>query len=110
MTNDNRFWPRFSPEINFGHLLQAAVLLLTIGTGAITSYLSLRSDIQQVRADLTVKVSEHELRITTIEHAIDDQHREQHEFQAEMRSAISRVTDMLSDVRVQLGRRLQPHG
>ena len=35
MTNDNRFWPRFSPEINFGHLLQAAVLLLTIGTGAI---------------------------------------------------------------------------
>ena len=110
MTDDNRFWPRLSPEINFGHLLQAAVLLLTIGTGAITSYLSLRSDIQQVRADLTVKVSQHELRITTIEHAIDDQHREEHEFQAEMRSAISRVTDMLSDVRVQLGRRLQPHG
>ena len=109
MTNDNRFWPRFSPEINFGHLLQAAVLLLTIGTGAITSYLSLRSDLQQVRADLTVKVSEHELRIATIEHAMDDQHREEHEFQAEMRSAISRVTDMLSDVRVQLGRRLQPH-
>jgi phage-related minor tail protein len=110
MTDDNRFWPRFSPEINFGHLLQAAVLLLTIGTGAITSYLSLRSDIQQVRADLTVKVREHELRITSIEHAIDDQHREEHEFQAEMRSAISRVTDILSDVRVQLGRRLQPHG
>ena len=109
MTNDNRFWPRFSPEINFGHLLQAAVLLLTIGTGAITSYLSLRSDIQQVRSDLTVKVSEHELRIATIEHAIDDQHREEHEFQAEMRSAISRVTEMLSDVRVQLGRRLPPH-
>ena len=110
MTNDNRFWPRFSPEINFGHLLQAAVLLLTIGTGAITSYLSLRSDIQQVRSDLTVKVSEHELRIATIEHAIDDQHREEHEFQTEMRSAISRVTDILSDVRVQLGRRLPPHG
>jgi phage-related minor tail protein len=110
MSDDNRFWPRFSPEINFGHLLQAAVLLLTIGTGAITSYLSLRSDIQQVRTDLTVKVSEHELRITTIEHAIDDQHREEREFQSEMRSAISRVTDILSDVRVQLGRRLQPHG
>jgi phage-related minor tail protein len=110
MSDDNRFWPRFSPEINFGHLLQAAVVLLTIGTGAITSYLSLRSDIQQVRADLTVKVSEHELRIVTIEHAIDDQHREEHEFQTEMRSAISRVTDLLSDVRVQLGRRLQPHG
>ena len=110
MTDASRFWPRFSPEFNFGHLLQAAVLLLTIGTGAITSYLSLRSDIQQVRADLTVKVSEHELRIAAIEHAIDDQHREEHEFQAEMRSAISKVADMLGDVRVQLGRRLQPHG
>ena len=110
MSTDKGFWPRFSPEINFGHILQAAVILVTIGGGAITSYLSLRSDIQQVRADLTVKVSEHELRIATIERAIDDQHREEHEFQAEMRSAISRVTDMLSDVRVQLGRRLLPHG
>ena len=62
MTDDKRLWPRFSPEINFGHLLQAAVILVTIGGGAITSYLSLRSDIQQVRADLTVKVSEHEVR------------------------------------------------
>jgi hypothetical protein len=109
MSNEKRLWPRFSPEINFGHLLQATVLLVTIGAGAITSYLSLRSDIQQVRADLTVKVSEHELRIATIEHAIDDQHREEREFQAEMRSAISRVTEMLSDVRVQLGRRLPTH-
>ena len=73
MTDDKRLWPRFSPEINFGHLLQAAVILVTIGGGAITSYLSLRSDIQQVRADLTVKVSEHELRLAAIERAADDQ-------------------------------------
>ena len=109
MSDDKRLWPRFSPEINFGHILQAAVILVTIGGGAITSYLSLRSDIQQVRSDLTVKVSEHALRIATIERAIDDQHHEEHEFQTEMRSSISRVTDMLSDVRVQLGRRLLPH-
>jgi hypothetical protein len=108
MTDDKGLWPRFSPEINFGHILQASVILVTIGGGALTSYLSLRSDIQQVRADLTVKVSEHELRIGSIEHAIEDQHREEHEFQGEMRAAISRMTDMLSDVRVQLGRRL-PH-
>ena len=57
MTDDKRLWPKFSPEINFGHLLQATVILVTIGGGAITSYLSLRSDIQQVRADLTVKVT-----------------------------------------------------
>jgi len=72
MTDDKRLWPRFSPEINFGHLLQAAVIVVTIGGGAITSYLSLRSDIQQVRSDLTVRVSEHELRIATIEHTSED--------------------------------------
>jgi hypothetical protein len=66
MTDDKRLWPRLSPQINFGQLLQAGVILVTIGGGAITSYLSLCSDIQQVRSDLTVKVSEHELRIATI--------------------------------------------
>jgi hypothetical protein len=110
MTDHAGLWPKFSPEINFGHLLQAGVILVTIGGGAITSYLSLRSDVQQVRADLTVKVSEHELRIATIEHAIEDQHREGREFQAEIRSAISRVTDILNEVRIQLGRRVPPHG
>ncbi len=109
MTDDKRMWPRFSPEINFGHILQATVILVTIGGGAITSYLSLRSDIQQVRADLTVKLSEHEVRLATIEHASEDQRKEVHEFQSEMRSAISRVTDILNDVRVQLGRRMLPH-
>ena len=110
MTEGKSLWPRFSPEINFGHLLQAVVILVTIGGGAITSYLSLRSDIQQVRADLTIKVSEHDVRIATIEHASEDQRKEVHEFQAEMRSAISHVTDILNDVRIQLGRRLLPHG
>ena len=110
MSDGKSLWPRFSPEINFGHLLQAVVILVTIGGGAITSYLSLRSDIQQVRADLTVKVSEHEVRLATIEHASEDQRKEVHEFQAEMRSSISHVTDILNDVRIQLGRRLQPHG
>jgi hypothetical protein len=109
MTDNKRLWPRFSPEINFGHMLQAGVIVVTIGGGAITSYLSLRSDIQQVRSDLTVRVSEHELRIATIEHTSEDQRKEVREFQSEMRSAISRVTEILNDVRIQLGRRL-PRG
>jgi hypothetical protein len=108
VSDPTSLWPRFSPEVNFGHLLQAAVILVTIGGGAITSYLSLRSDVQQVRADLTVRVSEHEVRLATMEHASEDQRKEVREFQSEMRSAISRVTDLLSDVRIQLGRRLTP--
>ena len=69
MSYGKSLWPMLSPEINLGHLLQAVVILLTIGGGAITSYLSLRSDLQQVRADLTVRVSEHEVRLATIEHS-----------------------------------------
>jgi len=105
MTDDKRLWPRFSPEINFGHLLQAAVIVVTIGGGAITSYLSLRSDIQLVRSDLTVKVSEHELRIATIEHTSEDQRKEAREFQGEIRASITRIFELLTDLRVQFGRR-----
>ena len=109
MSYAKSLWPMLSPEINLGHLLQAVVILLTIGGGAITSYLSLRSDIQEVRAALTVRVSEHEVRLATIEHSSEDQRKEVREFQGDVRSAISRVTDLLSDVRIQLGRRKLPH-
>jgi hypothetical protein len=105
MTDEKRLWPRFSPEINLGHLLQAVVIMITIGGGAITSYLSLRSDIQQVRADLTVRVSEHEVRLATMEHASEDQRKEVREFQAEMRGSIARIFELLTDLRVQFGRR-----
>jgi hypothetical protein len=105
MSDDKRLWPRFSPEINFGHLLQAGVILVTIGGGAITSYLSLRSDIQQVRSDLTGRASEHQLRIATIEHTSEDQRKEMREFQTEMRASITRIFELLTDLRVQFGRR-----
>jgi hypothetical protein len=109
MTEDNSLWPKFSREINFGHVLQAAVILVMVGGAAVTSYLSLRSDLQRVRAELTVKVNEHELRIATIEHTSEDQRKEVRKFQGETRSAISRVTEILNEVRIQLGRRL-PRG
>src|SRR6516165_5644722 len=94
-----------------GHLLQAVVILLTIGGGAITSYLSLRSDLQQVRADLTVRVSEHEVRLATIEHsqAKISAERGATRIPGDVRLVISRVSDLLSDVRIQLGRRELPH-
>ena len=70
-----------------------------------TSYLSLRSDIQQVRADLTVKVSEHELRLAAIERGAEDQIKLQREFQTDMRASITRIFELLTDLRVQFGRR-----
>jgi hypothetical protein len=97
--------PRFSPEINFGHLLQAAVLLVTIGGGAITSYLSLRSDIETVRGDVTIRETASELRITNAESMLKELRADNHEFQLDMRSSITRITDMLGDLRVQIAHR-----
>ncbi len=101
--------PRFSPDINLGHLLQAAVLFVTVGGGAITSYLSLRSDIQAVRTDLTVKVSEHEVRLAYMEQTAKDIRQENkdirqenQDFQKDMRAAIVKVTDMLGDLKMQI--------
>lgn len=42
--------PEFTPEINLGHVLTIVTLILTVGGGAITSYVSLKSDIADVRS------------------------------------------------------------
>jgi hypothetical protein len=44
--------PRWSPEINFGHVLQAAMLVVVMGGGVLGSYLTLRADIRNQRADV----------------------------------------------------------
>ena len=94
--------PYFSPEINFGHIMQAAVLLLTIGGGAVTSYISLRSDIEQLRADVNLKIASHELRIEDIEHASEQRRIEERDFRAEMRASLARIIDAIGDLRTQI--------
>jgi hypothetical protein len=81
--------PRFSPEVNFGHILQAVVLALTIGGGGVTSYISLRGDIEQLRADLGVQIASHELRIEASERALEQRRLDDRDFQAEMRAALA---------------------
>ncbi len=94
--------PRFSPEINLGHLMQAGVLVLTIGGGAVTSYISLRGDIEQLRADLTVQIASHELRIEALERAVEQRRRDERDFRGEMRAALSRIIDAIGDLRTQI--------
>jgi hypothetical protein len=94
--------PRFTPEVNLGHLLQAAILILTIGGGAVTSYISLRADIERLRAELGVQIAGHELRITTVEHLLEQRRLDDHNFQAEMRSALARIIEALGDLRTQI--------
>jgi hypothetical protein len=94
--------PRFSPEVNFGHIMQAAVLVLTIGGGAVTSYISLRSDIEQLRADLSVQIASHELRIEAVERALEQRRLDERDFRAEMRTALGRIIDAIGDLRTQI--------
>lgn len=94
--------PRFSPEVNFGHILQAAVLMLTIGGGAVTSYISLRSDIDQLRADFGVQIAAHEMRIEAVEHAAEQRRLDERDFRTEMRAALARIIDAIGDLRTQI--------
>jgi len=94
--------PRFSPEINFGHVMQAAVLLLTVGGGAVTSYISLRGDIDNLRSELEVQITSHELRITAAERALEQRRLDERDFQAEMRSALARIIDAIAELRTQI--------
>ncbi len=94
--------PRFSPEINFGHVMQAAVLLLTVGGGAVTSYISLRGDIENLRSELEVQIASHELRIAAAERALEQRQLDERDFQAEMRAALSRIIDAIADLRTQI--------
>ncbi len=94
--------PRFSPEINFGHVMQAAVLLLTVGGGAVTSYISLRGDIEILRSELAVQIASHELRIGAAERALEQRRLDEHDFQTEMRTALARIIDAIADLRTQI--------
>jgi hypothetical protein len=54
--------PHFSPDITLGHLLQAAVVLVTGGGGILGGYLSLRSDVDTQRAEYRVALAAREAR------------------------------------------------
>jgi hypothetical protein len=94
--------PRFSAEINFGHIMQAAVLLLTVGGGAVTSYISLRGDIDALRSELEVQIASHELRIHAAEQAVEQRRLDERDFQSEMRTALARIIDAIADLRTQI--------
>ncbi len=94
--------PRFSAEINFGHVLQAAVLLLTVGGGAVTSYITLRGDIENLRSELEVRLASHELRIRSVEQAVEQRRQDERDFQSEMRTALARIIEAIADLRTQI--------
>ena len=94
--------PHFSPDITLGHLLHAAVVIVTGGGGILGGYLSLRGDLDVQRAEYRVALAAHEARLAVTERELDDRRREDREFQAEMRAALVRVMESLAGIRTEL--------
>lgn len=90
--------PHFTPDINLGHLVQAVVVLTTVGGGILAGYLSLRADLELERAQL----ADHAARLGIAERMLDQARREDREFHAEMRGALERVTQAVGDLRTAL--------
>jgi hypothetical protein len=82
--------PRFTPDINLGHLLQAVVVIGSIAVG----YGTLQSRITGV-----------ETRLDVVERAIKERRAEEREFSTEMRAALADIQRILTDIRVQAATR-----
>jgi hypothetical protein len=94
--------PNFTPDINLGHLVQAVVVVTTVGGSVLAGYLSLRADIDVQRAEFRVALAGHETRLAVAEHQLDERHVEDRQFQAEMRAALDRVMQAIAELRTEL--------
>ena len=94
--------PHFTPDINFGHLMQAIVMVTTVGGGILGGYLSLRADLDLQRAEFRVALAGHEARLTVAERTLDERRAEDREFQAEVRGALGRVMQAIGDLRTEV--------
>ena len=97
--------PHFTPDINLGHLVQAVVVVATVGGGVLGGYLSLRSDLELQRAEFRVALAGHEARLTVTERLIEERRTDDRQFQAEMRAALERVMQAIGDLKAGLVRK-----
>lgn len=91
---------RFSSEINAGHLLQALTVAVVVGGGAITSYVSLRGDMQSVGERDAARTALLDARVLVIE----SRRQVDSDFQAETRTALTNVLQKLTKLEVDLAR------
>lgn len=94
--------PHFTPDINLGHLVQAVVVVTTVGGGILAGYLSLRADLDLQRAEFRVALAGHEARLTVAEHLLDQRRSEDRQFQSEMRTSLDRVMQAIGELRTEL--------
>ena len=101
--------PQFTPEITLGHLIQALVLVSTVGGGILGGYFSLRSDLDLQKGEFRVALAGHEARLTIAERRFEERRTEDRQFQAEMRAALDRVVQAIADMRAELAHKQDRH-
>ena len=94
--------PHFTPDINLGHMLQALVVVTTVGGGLVGGYLSLRGDLDVQRAEFRVALAGHEARLNFAERVLDERRTEDRQFQSEMRASLERLMQAVANLRAEL--------
>jgi hypothetical protein len=94
--------PHFTPDIHLGHLVQAVVIVSTVGGGILAGYLTLRADLEFQRAEFRVALAGHEARLVVAERLLDERRGDDRQFQSEMRAALGRVMQGIGDLRTEL--------
>jgi len=94
--------PHFSPEVTLGHLLQATVIVFTVGGGIVSAYVSLRTDLERERAEFRIAAADYDARLTNAERELADRQAEDREFRSETRTALSRIMEAIADLRTQI--------
>jgi hypothetical protein len=94
--------PHFTSDIDLGHLVQAVVIVTTVGGGILMGYLSLRADLELQRAEFRVALAGHEARLSVAERILEERRGDDRLFQVEMRAALARVMQGIGDLRTEL--------
>jgi hypothetical protein len=94
--------PHFTADINLGHLMQAIVVVTTVGGGILGGYLSLRADLDLQRAEARVALAGHEARLAIVERVLAERRSEDQQFRTEMRTSLDRVMQAIGDLRTEL--------
>jgi hypothetical protein len=94
--------PHFTPDINLGHLLQALIVVTTLGGGIVGGYMSLRADLDVQRAEFRVALAGHEARLNFAERILAERRVEDRLFETEMRASVDRVMQAIGDLRTEL--------
>jgi hypothetical protein len=93
---------KFTPEIELGQILQALVLIATIGGAVLGGYLTLRADIEDQRTEFRIAIAAHDARLSVLERALEERRREDREFEAETRAALERIAQAIADLKTEI--------